>query len=434
MENRYADLFRIIFVLNCFILFLSFTGVRSTPVVPSIIDIMKNDLNLCSTSKFLYESENIKPCASVPYPTAPWSYNPHALTSFLCLGVYDTAYKICQYSSQLPILFNNTATFNSYMKRYVSNENKAQEECCKSLQGFTSLYATVDRFWGPLVESLNTPHKCVGICFDDEDKFRPLCAVFAWIKSIDDDMMKRANKVETKHDLVTTDKPHISQSKDEITGTKTTLIGSKKTEAKESKEQDRKQITSASNNSDNNVKESNSNMPVNVPLADGEKLDGEKTKSDTEKVNNIQKKINNNLETQAHKSVPSIFKGNKENSIGTELGTNAEVAKPIKGIPPNGDSQAPSRNNAVNNKVVNEENAEKSNKEQDIDELKPSTISENTQEHYDAGNPDDNMENGGIDGINIYEYMFVIYIVVNVYKYVFVHVFTLFFKIYKNFK
>ncbi|XP_012521355.1 trans-Golgi network integral membrane protein 1 [Monomorium pharaonis] len=391
MESHYADLFRITFMLNCF-LFFSFAGVNSAPVTLNIIDVMKNDSKLCPTSKFLYESEIIKLCASVTYPTAPWNYNPDNLTNFLCLGVYDTAYKICQYSSQLPIPLNNTATFDLYLKKYVPNENEPQEEFCSRLQGLTSLYnnTEINQFWKPLVKNLNIPHTCFRICFDFHDKFRPLCAVLAWIKSIDDDMVKRANKVETKHNLVATDKTHISQSKEEIVDIKITPIESKKIETKESKKQDEKQITLDSNKNNNDVKGSNLNIPGNAPLADGEKLDDEKTKSDTGQANNIQKKVNSSLETQAHK-------GNKESSIVTEFDTNAELANPMKGISPNGDSQIPSRN--VNNKVINEENAEKS-KEQDIDSIKPSTISENTQEHYDAGNPDDNMENDGLDDVD----------------------------------
>lgn len=400
MENHYADLFRITFMKNCFVLFLSFTAARSAPheVTPNIIDIMKNDSNLCPAFKFIYESENVKPCASVTYPVTYWKYNPETLNSFLCLGVYDTAYKICQYSSQLSIPLNSTATFNSYVEKYVPNDDKAKEDFCNNLQGLTSLYTKVDQFWRPLVQSLNRRHTCERICFDFQNNFRPLCAVFAWIKSIDDDMMKRVNKVETKYDSHATDKPHVSQSKGEITSIETNPIEAKKIEIKEFKEQDRKQITAGLNNNNNNVKEDNLNMPPSNPLlADSEKLDEEKTKSDTEKVNTIQKKINNTSETQVHK-LSSTFKENKPNSVSTELGANAET-KPIKNIPSNGDSQAPSRNNAINNKVANEEDAEKS-KGQNIDDIKPSTISENTQEHYDAGNPDDNLENDGLDDID----------------------------------
>ncbi|KYN35465.1 Trans-Golgi network integral membrane protein 2 [Trachymyrmex septentrionalis] len=349
---------------------------------------MKNDSKICPTSNFLYDSTYTKSCASTEYPTASWVYyNSKTLNSFLCLGVYDTAYKICQYSSHLQISFNNTATFDSQLEKYVLNKKK-QEDVCTSLQGFTLLYDKIESFWGPLVENLNIPHKCGKICFDDQDKFQPLCAVLAWIKSIDDTI--KSVKVETKHDLVTSDKPHINQPKDEVMGDIKTPVESKKTEVKEFKEQDRKQIL----HSDTTVKKDN--VPDDIPLTDV-KSNEEKIKFATEKENiqnNNQKKINNTLETQAHKSVSVIFKENKEYNIDTELDTNAEISKPIKNILPNSNSQAPSINKAINNINKNlEENAQKSNKEQNIDELKPSTLSENTQDHYDAANPEENMEN-----------------------------------------
>ncbi|XP_011704711.1 PREDICTED: trans-Golgi network integral membrane protein TGN38-like isoform X2 [Wasmannia auropunctata] len=372
MENHYAGLFRI-FMLNCLVLFLSFAGVRSAPVTLSITDVMKNDSNICPTSKFLYDSKYMESCASMAYPTTSLDYNPATLPTFLCLGIYDTAYKICQYSSQLQIPVNNTA-FNSYMEKYVPNENQAptsktfSEDFCNSLQGFTSLYNKIDSLWGELVKSLNTPHQCMRICFDFQDKFRPVCAVFAWIKSINDNI-KNAKKTEILHEFPVSDKPYMNQSKDEVTVDIKT-IESKRIETKDDlNEQDRKQIA---NNINNNVKEGN--VPGDVlPV----KADEEKTKSDTEKVY-IQKKINNISEIQVHKS-------EKENRIDTNLGTNAEVAKPKD----NSDLQVPSMNNAVNNI----KNAQKSNKEQNIDDFKPSTLSENTQDHYDAGNLDENVEN-----------------------------------------
>lgn len=374
-------------MLNCFVLFLSFTEVTSAPVPPSIIDTMTNDSNICSTAKFLYDSEYIKPCAVIEYPTTPWNYSLPNLNNFLCLGVYDTAYKICQYSSQIVL---NSTTINSNVKKYIPSDNAAQKNFCNNLKGFTSLYGKIDSFWKQLVESLNTPHNCEKICFDLEDKLHPLCAVFAWIKNYDDMMI--AKKVEAKPDLMATDKPRMTQSKDEITSDAKTTLESKPVEIKKSKEQNEKQTITDSNN--NNAKEGNSNIPGNADVT----FDEEKTKSDTRKGIN-QKKINNTLEKQTHKSVPSEFKENKEN-IDAEFDTNAAVEKSMKNIP-SSNAQVPSINksiNDINKNALNEGTAEKSNKEQNID-LKPSTLSENTQDHYDAENPEENMEND-IDGIN----------------------------------
>lgn len=409
MEHRHASLFRVVFTPSCLVLFLYCARVRSAPVTPSVVDVMKNDTRLCATARFLYDSEYVKPCGVTAYPTASITYSLETLNNFLCLGVYDTAYKICQYSSQLQTPLNST--FDSYVRsivdKYTPNDNKAQEDFCKGLQGFRSQYEKVDSLLKQLVRSLNTPHACEKVCFDLDDKFRPLCAVLAWIKNNDDAMS--AKRTETKYDPAALDKPFVNH--DEMTSNeKTTLTESKKIEKlteskkiekeeKEPKEQNEKQVIIDSNN--DNVKEGDSNVPGNAPIAENVKFDEEKIKSDTDKANNSQKKINNTLEKPVQKSVPSIFKENRENTD-TELDTNAAIEKSIKDIPPSDDSQGVSINKPINNinkNVVNEGIADKSNKEQSITDSKPSTLSENTQDHYDAENPEENMEND-IDGIN----------------------------------
>ncbi|XP_011642592.1 trans-Golgi network integral membrane protein 1-like isoform X2 [Pogonomyrmex barbatus] len=365
MGNRYAHLFCI--MPNCFILFVFFTGVKSAPMKPSVIDIIKNDTKLCPTSKILYESDYIKPCASMAYPNIAWNYKHlDTLSNFLCVGVYDTAYKICEYSSRLQISLNSTATFDAYVEKYVvkyPSEDKNQKEFCNNLQGFTSVYKETSLLWGPLVKNLGIPHKCMKICFDFKDKFHPLCAVFAWIKSIDN--IQKANKIE-KYDLTSSDKPSMTdQSKDEtikIISNKSKTVP----QAKEFKDEDRER----------NVKS------------------GE-VKSDTEKLNNIQKK-KNITESQAHKSASSVLEENKD--IGDiKLETNPVITNSTKNFPASNDLLSTSIKNTLDNishkKVVNEENTEKLNKEQDIEDLKTSTLSENTQDHYDAENPEEDMEN-----------------------------------------
>ncbi|KAL6262149.1 hypothetical protein P5V15_007246 [Pogonomyrmex californicus] len=398
MGNRYAHLFCI--MPNCFILFVFFTGVKSAPMKPiSVIDIIKNDTKLkeCPTSKILYESDYIKPCASMAYPNTAWNYrHSDTLSNFLCVGIYDTAYKICEYSSRgLQISLNSTATFDTYVEKYMvkyPSEDKNQEEFCNNLQGFTSVYNKTSLLWGQLVKNLGIPHKCMKICFDFEDKFHPLCAIFAWIKSIDN--IQKANKIE-KYDLTSSDKPSmIDQLKDETINIKIMSNKSKTvSQAKEFKDDDRERSTA---NSNNNKVENNSYILNNVPIPDVKS--GEEVKSDTGKLNNIQKK-KITVESQAHKSASPVLEENKDIGdikLETKM-TIPEITKSTKNFPANNDLLSTSIKNTLDNishkKVVNEENAEKLNKEQDIEDLKTSTLSENTQDHYDAENPEEDMEN-----------------------------------------
>ncbi|KAM0734716.1 Trans-Golgi network integral membrane protein 2 [Formica fusca] len=389
MENRYA-LFRVALVLNILILVISSTEVISAPTKPTITEVMKIDKNLCDTSKFLYESEYTKLCASLPYPNASLSFTEN-LNIFLCLGVYDTAYKICQYSSQLPpqiLRFNSTAVLTTYVEKFAPSANQTQEkEFCDSLQGFTSLYNKTDSFLNLLVEGLNKSYKCKKICFDLEEKFRPLCAVFAWIKKIDD--IKKAKRTEPKHMII---EPLITPL-NEASNNKSSLEDA----AKKISENNEKNTNNIINSKNNKVEEIHLNVSEIVPIVESE----EKVKPDTEKSSKAEKKSNNALiGTQPYKvSVSVPLEENEKNTIETD--TN-KIANPIN-TPANDDLQVPSINNPADDvpkKDLNEEKGEEVNKEQNTDDLKTSTISENTQDHYDIGNPEEDIEPNVADSNN----------------------------------
>ncbi|GAB1862284.1 Trans-Golgi network integral membrane protein 2 [Camponotus japonicus] len=380
MENRYV-LFHVALMLNILILVVSFTGVISTPLIiqkPNITEVMKNDTNLCETSKFLYESEYAKLCASLPYPIAPLDFNEQNLNIFLCLGLYDTAYKICQYSSQT---FVNTTILTPNLEKFAPNATfdailENEKEFCDKLHGFTSSYNKIDSLLKPLVEMLNKLYKCQKMCFEFNDKLKPLCAVFAWIKKYDD--IKKASRTETKN-LVISDLI-LNETSDKIEHKKIS----------ESNEQNINKLITISKN--NNIKKTHLNGSQTVTTIHAE-FHAEKVKSDSEKSSEAQKKLDIDLKTSAHKSSSPMLDENK-NKIIDKTETNVKIAKPTKTTTPNSDLQVPSMNNPTSNvpkKDVSEEKGEKF-KEQNIDDLKTSTLSENTQDHYDARNPEEDTE------------------------------------------
>ncbi|KAL6422462.1 hypothetical protein ACFW04_010632 [Cataglyphis niger] len=389
MENRYV-LFRVALVLNILILVISFTGVISTPVHPmSITEIMKSDQNLCETSKFLYDSEYTKLCASLSYPNASLNVTEENLNIFLCLGVYDTAYKICQYfnqSSSLIQKINNTVltsyvkNVTTYVKEFVPKATLSQQkEFCDSLQGFTSSYNKIDLLLKPLIEKLNKLVKCQQICFGFEDKFKPLCAIFAWIKKFDD--IKKAERTEIKD-----------------VKTNRNIILSKEA-ASSNKIVDTTKKTYIEDNNENNINKSKANPEndhkVEITSYGSEIMstvepDMEKLKS--EKSSETQKKSNNTFRgTESYKS--STLKKN-ENTIDMKS-DNVKIEKPVN-TPATDDLQVSSINNSADDvpkkDVVNKEKGEEINKEQNTDDLKTSTLSENTQDHYDVGNPEEDIE------------------------------------------
>lgn len=357
MENRYA-LFHVALMLNVLTLVVSFTGVISAT---NITDVMRNDTNICEASKFLYDLECTKDCASLPYPSASLNFSEKTVNTLLCLGIYDTAYKICQ--------LKNPPLSPSFLEQSVPNVSQTQQKkFCDSLQGFTSSYDKINPLLKSLVENLNKQHRCEKICFDFNDKLKQVCAIFAWIKKIDD--TEKANEMEIKNDPITPDKSSIIQSNE----TASRIIAETNKKISEVKE------TNKPNNSenDNNTEKNHSNVS-NLDI------ETEKTKSDTEKPG---QKFGVLSGTQSHKSVSPILEEKNNN-----IADNKETDEMTRQFPVKSESQDPSINNlggiVPNNNVVNAEGKKEEIYEQNTDDLKTSTLSENTQDHYDAANPED---------------------------------------------
>lgn len=412
MKNCYGPLPRITLVTNSLVLLLSFTGVTCAPVTTSIMSfasVMRNDSKLCESSKFLVDSTYVQKCADLPYPVSPIVNIELQLGTLLCLGMYDTAYKICQYSSQHLIPMNISAIFDSHMKQQLDTGRESEikkVEFCNSLRGY-NLHNKTYYLWEPLVKNINAPEICVKACFDYSNKLEPLCAVLGWIKSIDD-IIKKANKAETKHDSVV---PGSQLNDETATDGKTIPIGPRITsEIKETKEQ--------APNSSIAVPKDKSKVKVdNLPITSGDAMtaapkavDTEEIRSETVKANKneIQKKINKTDAPRNHK-LPAFAVAEEEKESVLDRGTNAEGAKntPAKNVPANGNPQTASvknlADNAPNKDVASQGNTRE--KELVIDNYKTitSTISENTQDQYDV-NPEEDVESNrgeNIDGTSI---------------------------------
>lgn len=364
-------LFSITFMLNCFVLILSFTGVISAPV-QTITDIMKNDAKLCNASKFLYDSEYTKSCTTLEYFTTLSDLNRDTVNKFLCLGVYDAAYKICEYSSRLKTSFNSTASFNSYMESLVGDN---QKQFCENLEGLTSLYNKTSSYLEPLIRSLNKPDKCQKICFDLNDHLEGQCAVLGWIRSIEHNIEKSnrnsivsTQSISSSYDDLHNKTPGVNKvlkSKDipELTGKQTTI---------DLQANSNKNIMQ---NRLDNVSSTNIKPHSEMKTSNHDESDKDKT----------QKTVDN-----------APMKAGKEN-IDDKTRSNVEAAQSNKNIPAN--NEVPSKNNAENNVPRNDNvNGGKSDdlkKKQNIDDAKTSTLSENTQD-YDT-NVEDEMENGAIN-------------------------------------
>ncbi|XP_014612574.1 PREDICTED: trans-Golgi network integral membrane protein 2-like [Polistes canadensis] len=201
------DSFRIIYAL-C-IIFIRFPLYYLAPVQNNFN--MYNDTNLCNTSikDFLYKSEYTKECNSFKYHE---ELGKHSVTldnakEFLCLGIYDTAYKLCQYEEieRWDKIFPDQKQFDlkigDLVKIYQTNGSTTNSiNFCNDLIGYTPKYDKLKPILSKLMAKFETPQLCFSICFDLESKLRtPLCAILAWINKIDQDITEKlkndSNKV-----------------------------------------------------------------------------------------------------------------------------------------------------------------------------------------------------------------------------------------------
>lgn len=372
MEDRNAHLFRINCMLDFFVLLIFSVVVTSSPTTKSIGDVMKKDNNLCENSKVLYESAYTKNCTTSEYPIQTWDKTEPTLDKYLCLGVYDTAYKICQYIT-IPL---NSETFNSNVEKFFPNfsgtpvENKDMKYCEDNLREFTLLYSTLKSSWGPLVDKIGKPHSCQRICFDFDINFRPLCAVLAWIKSISDDEMKKSNVPAMSQNPPALDAMKVPANHQSVDMETELKASENKPEAIEPKEQ-----------MHDKPKDVSSGMPNEHTQLNTEKLNSEKSnKQETQKtLNDTSPKmvIDHNPREKGKEDVSNV-----------KVETNGEAPKAPDNVPSKEDI-----NTRGDVKVTNVENTDK---KAEVEDINTSTLSENTQDHN--GNQDDDTGDS-IDGI-----------------------------------
>ncbi|KAI4499074.1 hypothetical protein M0802_005940 [Mischocyttarus mexicanus] len=195
------DSFRIIYAL-C-IIFIRFPLYYLAPVQNNFY--MYNDTNLCNNSMkdFLYKSKYTKECNSLKYDEELDKINDNNIKQFLCLGINDAMYKVCQYKDieQWNQHFPDQNSFDilveDLMKIYrTDGSNKTSKDFCNDLTGYTPKYDKLKPVLSLLAVELNRQEICFSICFDLESKLKtPLCAILVWINKIDQEITDKSNKV-----------------------------------------------------------------------------------------------------------------------------------------------------------------------------------------------------------------------------------------------
>lgn len=211
------------FSFGIFTFFLYFIKVSNVLSTQSIIDVIKNDSELCKMPTILYENNITADCHNVTYPDGEYIIAQYDMIysnirNFLCLIFYDTLYKVCQVKLQNQL---NYTTFYSNIQQYFPKENENdQTNFCKNIKDIKFAYKKLD----PLLSHVrfNNSHVCNGACFNLSGKFVPLCAILSWSKSIDkiqDVGKKSENKIDKKPSIdIKQNFPALNETSNETKG------------------------------------------------------------------------------------------------------------------------------------------------------------------------------------------------------------------------
>ncbi|KAF3428380.1 hypothetical protein E2986_08591 [Frieseomelitta varia] len=355
--NNSKNVIRSFFGFSTFVFFLycmKVSSVLSVPTAQNIINVMKNDTELsCKIPTFLYENNIIADCHDVAYPEGQnitYQHDLKSMNTFLCLAFYDTIYKVCHSSQHYKYLTNMT-TFYSYIYDFFpGKEESDQTMFCKNIKDIKFAYKKVE----PLLSHvhLNNSHTCYSICLDMSEKFVPLCAILAWNKNIDDTKQINTNLEKEPEDVLSTK-----------------IKTNHETEEQQFQVADKTFNRMSKENTDNTKSKIDKSSTINVLLPKKQNSAKPVVKSNTNSYSNNHQQIvtyptEKKIETNVEKAdVPENLgiASNTDDKIGDEkVETNPDI-----------------NNGAGGN--INDVN----------EDVKTSTISENTQDHQNPVNEDE---------------------------------------------
>lgn len=360
------------------------SSAASVPATKNIIDIIKNDKNLqCNLPESVYDSSIIKDCYSLPYPENTTKLEDR--NTILCIVFHDMLYKVClsNMTSQIP---NDKAKFKSYIEKFYP-ENGESARFCENIKSVKVAYKQLQPLLSPI--NFNDSIACTIMCFDIHHNFNPSCAVLALSKKIDDDI-KDINKSHQTQSQTSTVTNGVQQSKSlsesvnpiqtsshanandntgvepQITDIKTAVVSESKAPQKENPD---KTVADLDKTPENSKKVAN-NQATSSKNQD-------KTTENQSKTLEKQDKIPEDLDKATE---------NKDNAPENEY-----VPENQGNAPENENNMPENEGNAgenVGNAPENNINDDEKNKK-DANDIKTSTISENTQNQENSVNQDE---------------------------------------------
>ncbi|XP_003704848.1 uncharacterized protein LOC100880155 [Megachile rotundata] len=392
MGERTVRLLCKLSIFSFFIFFIKMSNAASVPGTKNIIDTIKNDKNLqCKLPESVYDSSIIKDCHNLTYPentTKIKDLDPDILKkTILCIAFHDMLYKVCSsnMTSQIP---NDNAKFQSYIEKfYPENDESHRIKFCENIKSVK----VSNKQLLPLLSliHLNESTVCHATCFNIQGNFNPPCAIFALSKKIDEDI-RNINKSHQTQSQTSTVTNGVQQSKslsESLNPVQTSShANANDNTAVEPQTTDIK--TGVVSESKIPQKENSDKMPVDL----------DKTPENSKKISNNQATSSKNQDKTTENQSKTLEKQDKIPEDLDKAPENKDNAPEFEDVPenqgnaPENESNMPeNEGNAgenLGNAPENNINDDEKNKK-DANDIKTSTISENTQNQENSVNQDE---------------------------------------------
>ncbi|KAK0161457.1 hypothetical protein PV327_009926 [Microctonus hyperodae] len=156
----------------------------------TIADEIKKDKNVCEITSQIQNSKYLQECDKLEFPDKnsevrnTKNVTKENVNQFLCIALYDSFVKICQYSNDKDTskkpgtneisVWNNQKVFDNSIERIKKNGSDYLWDICKQIEKYSPVYNKTNAFVEQLTLMFIDPVKCVVFCERDDKTIEPL--------------------------------------------------------------------------------------------------------------------------------------------------------------------------------------------------------------------------------------------------------------------
>ncbi|KAK0091687.1 hypothetical protein PV326_002858 [Microctonus aethiopoides] len=149
-----------------------------------IADVIKNDKNVCDITSEIQHSQYLQECNKLEFPNNNFEVTKENVNQFLCIALYDSFVKICQYNNVKDTtkkgeineisVWNNETVFDKAIEVINKNGDHDLWYICQQIKKLSPVYNKTSGFVGKLKSKFNNTLKCAEFCENDPRTIKPL--------------------------------------------------------------------------------------------------------------------------------------------------------------------------------------------------------------------------------------------------------------------